>query len=223
MTAPSIAALKFPPTKPVPALRTCNKEKITAQMQTKHLDSECVILGNLRNELERILSGESPGNAGDIRNPRAVKDMFIKFILSKSISQVPSEQRKGPTTPLALLTSHKAHVILAEEAASKARQEKSPVQFETQPEDMAYHLFDSSVSESIQTPTKHHQQPAILLSCPLEDQETGGSKWDHDSEVGLLESLWQERSVVRESEILEHLTTKGIQLQEVLQLLLEKA
>ncbi|XP_036425428.1 ephexin-1 isoform X2 [Colossoma macropomum] len=228
MTAPSCTVQSSPPTKPVPALRTINKEKMTAQTQSKHRDTERLSLDNLRNELCRLLSTESQESGGDISKPRAMKNMIVQLILSKRLAQSPSEQ--GKASQAQLPPQNKTHtqadqtpVIPAEEAARKERQKQSPVQDNTQPveEHMVKHLFDSSATESIQISEQYHEQStATLPSSALEVQGTENSSHaeskgkENNSQSGVLESFWQERLVVRDSGILIQLTKEEIQLQE---------
>ncbi|XP_017553436.1 ephexin-1 isoform X1 [Pygocentrus nattereri] len=227
MTAPSCTVQSFPP-KPVPALRTINKERVTPQTQTKHRDTERLSLDNLRNELCRLLSTENQENGGDISKPRTMKNMIVQFIFSKSLAQSSTEQSKAsqaqlPSQNKTHTQADKTTAIPAEEPARKKGQKQSLIQDKTQPvvEHMVKHLFDSSATESIQIPEQYHEQStATLPSSALEVQGTGNSSQaeskgnENNSQSGVLESFWQERLVVRDRGILIQLTKEEIQLQE---------
>ncbi|KAG9277767.1 ephexin-1-like isoform X1 [Astyanax mexicanus] len=216
-----------PPSKPVPAVRTRHKDQFPSQRPTKHLDTDRVILDSLKSELCRILSSENQENAENIPKPRAMKNAFVKFthqVFSKSMSQSPSKQKR---VQLDLDQSeNKKHTnegdqdngIPAEDAPRPVKPKKSSIKDKSEPviEQIIRNLSISKPSKIWKLAKSPEPPPIAPEEQDTEDhsQIKSNQRDNNKSSSGLLERFWHERSLVKDSGILDQFTKEEILLQE---------
>ncbi|XP_076846498.1 rho guanine nucleotide exchange factor 5 isoform X2 [Brachyhypopomus gauderio] len=204
--------------KSVPALRARVKDTPTTQEQPEHPEAESVILENLRSELCRLLSGEDQDRNVDIKKPQTTKDL-VKLILSKSITQTASEQRKGPGIGLCLFPSRsKAHTTADKSQISPTENPERAAVLHNKSVNVETQLLKEHTAKTV----KYEHLPAAML--PSSGLEVHGKRncthWDsklnNNNSQKPLESLWQERCVVRDKGILSQLPKDELLLQESL-------
>ncbi|XP_066522275.1 rho guanine nucleotide exchange factor 5 [Hoplias malabaricus] len=138
------------------------------------------------------------------------------------MAQSLSEQGKASSQKKTQTKAKETQGNTTEEATIEGKKQKSPPPLQTKPilKNMIKNLSQDSATDSIHTTKTYQQQStAILPSTALEAHGNGNaspsvSKQKDNNFYGLLESLWQERCVVKNSGILNQLNKEEIQLQE---------